>query len=134
MATIIDGKAIAEKIKGEIARQVEQMLKRGMRAPHLAAILVGVLLVLPSITATNRSFAIIPSSHSCMFLLPTIAFSIISIILETVSFMEICAGIQLFYQVRTTDSCQLMLNIAPLLRLIPEEKLPLCKLFTLCFG
>ena len=37
MATIIDGKAIAEKIKGEIARQVEQMLKRGMRAPHLAA-------------------------------------------------------------------------------------------------
>lgn len=41
MATIIDGKAIAEKIKGEIARQVEQMLKRGMRAPHLAAILVG---------------------------------------------------------------------------------------------
>lgn len=41
MATIIDGKAIAEKIKEEIARQVEQMLKRGMRAPHLAAILVG---------------------------------------------------------------------------------------------
>ncbi len=41
MANVIDGKAIAEKIKGEIAEEVARMVKEGMRAPHLAAILVG---------------------------------------------------------------------------------------------
>ena len=41
MAKIIDGKAIAGKIKEEIALQVRQMVAQGMRAPHLAAILVG---------------------------------------------------------------------------------------------
>ncbi len=38
---LIDGKATATEIKKEIARQVEQMKERGLRAPHLAAILVG---------------------------------------------------------------------------------------------
>ncbi len=41
MANIIDGKAIAEKIKGEIAEEVARMVEEGMRPPHLAAILVG---------------------------------------------------------------------------------------------
>lgn len=41
MTKIIDGKAIAGKIMGEIALQVRQMVAQGMRAPHLAAILVG---------------------------------------------------------------------------------------------
>ena len=41
MANVIDGKAIAEKIKAEIAEEVARMVKEGMRAPHLAAILVG---------------------------------------------------------------------------------------------
>lgn len=38
---IIDGKATAAAIKGEIAAEVEQMVTRGERRPHLAAILVG---------------------------------------------------------------------------------------------
>lgn len=39
--TIIDGKAIASAIKGEIKAEVEQLLAQGKSAPHLAAILVG---------------------------------------------------------------------------------------------
>lgn len=38
---IIDGKEISNKIKKEIATEVENMLDKGIRAPHLAAILVG---------------------------------------------------------------------------------------------
>lgn len=38
---IIDGKKIADTIKGEIAAEVEKMKAEGLRAPHLAAILVG---------------------------------------------------------------------------------------------
>ena len=38
---LIDGKATAALIKAEIAEKVEQMVARGERRPHLAAILVG---------------------------------------------------------------------------------------------
>ncbi len=38
---LIDGKKVAEEIKQEIAAEVEQMLKNGAKAPHLAAVLVG---------------------------------------------------------------------------------------------
>lgn len=38
---IIDGKAIAEQIKQEIAAEVAQRIARGEKRPHLAAILVG---------------------------------------------------------------------------------------------
>ncbi|MFI3240636.1 MAG: bifunctional methylenetetrahydrofolate dehydrogenase/methenyltetrahydrofolate cyclohydrolase FolD [Bacteroidales bacterium] len=38
---LIDGKKIADTIKGEIAETVKQMVSDGKRAPHLAAILVG---------------------------------------------------------------------------------------------
>ncbi len=40
-ARIIDGKAIAEKIRGEIAVQVAEFKKQTSCVPHLAAILVG---------------------------------------------------------------------------------------------
>ena len=39
--TLIDGKATAAQIKKEIAEEVEQMVQRGQRRPHLAAVLVG---------------------------------------------------------------------------------------------
>ena len=39
--TLIDGKATAAAIKQEIAREVEEMVVRGARRPHLAAVLVG---------------------------------------------------------------------------------------------
>ena len=39
--TLIDGKATATQIKKEIKEEVEQMVARGERRPHLAAILVG---------------------------------------------------------------------------------------------
>ena len=39
--TIIDGKAIAEQIKQEIAAEVAARIARGEKQPHLAAILVG---------------------------------------------------------------------------------------------
>lgn len=39
--TLIDGKAVASAIKAEIRQQVEDILVRGGRRPHLAAILVG---------------------------------------------------------------------------------------------
>ncbi|GAB1359980.1 bifunctional methylenetetrahydrofolate dehydrogenase/methenyltetrahydrofolate cyclohydrolase FolD [Porphyromonadaceae bacterium] len=38
---LIDGKAITEQIKQEIAQEVEQIKKQGGKTPHLAAILVG---------------------------------------------------------------------------------------------
>jgi methylenetetrahydrofolate dehydrogenase (NADP+) / methenyltetrahydrofolate cyclohydrolase len=38
---IIDGKATAKAIKEEIAKEVEAMVKRGVKPPHLAAVLVG---------------------------------------------------------------------------------------------
>ena len=41
MATIIDGKKIASLIKEEIKNQVEEIISKGGRAPHLAAVLVG---------------------------------------------------------------------------------------------
>ncbi len=39
--TLIDGKAVAEKIKQEIAAKVEEIVACGGKRPHLAAILVG---------------------------------------------------------------------------------------------
>ena len=39
--TVIDGKATAAKIKAEIAEEVKALREKGLRAPHLAAILVG---------------------------------------------------------------------------------------------
>ncbi len=39
--TLIDGKAVADKIKNEIAAKVAGIVAAGGRAPHLAAILVG---------------------------------------------------------------------------------------------
>src|SRR5918993_1660441 len=39
-ATIIDGKALAERVKEEVRRNVESLAGRGLR-PHLTAVLVG---------------------------------------------------------------------------------------------
>ncbi len=38
---LIDGKKIAADVKAEIAREVEEMKARGLKTPHLAAVLVG---------------------------------------------------------------------------------------------
>src|SRR6056297_2287084 len=38
---IIDGKATAKAIKEEIAKEVGAMVNRGVKPPHLAAVLVG---------------------------------------------------------------------------------------------
>lgn len=38
---LIDGKATATAIKAEIAQEVDEMVKKGQRRPHLAAVLVG---------------------------------------------------------------------------------------------
>ena len=38
---IIDGKIIAEQIKKEIAAEVADMIDHGIKAPHLAAVIVG---------------------------------------------------------------------------------------------
>ena len=46
---LIDGKAVAEQVKQEIAAQVAAMVERGEKRPHLAAILVTKL---PSSTMT----------------------------------------------------------------------------------
>ncbi len=40
-ATIIDGKAIAEQIQGEVAARIEARTAAGLRAPGLAVILIG---------------------------------------------------------------------------------------------
>ena len=39
--TLIDGKATATAVKAEIAQEVEQVVARGEKRPHLAAVLVG---------------------------------------------------------------------------------------------
>ena len=39
--TILDGKALAEEIKGEIKNEVDKIVQSGQRAPHLVAVLVG---------------------------------------------------------------------------------------------
>ncbi len=39
--TLLDGKLLSENIKAELAAEVAQMLQRGARPPHLAAVLVG---------------------------------------------------------------------------------------------
>ena len=39
--TLIDGKAISEQVKQEIAAEVADIVARGGKRPHLAAILVG---------------------------------------------------------------------------------------------
>lgn len=41
MYKLIDGKAIADQIKSEIAEEVKQMLSDGKKRPHLAVIIVG---------------------------------------------------------------------------------------------
>jgi len=41
MYQIIDGKAISEQVKSEIAQEVKLMVEAGKRAPHLAVIIVG---------------------------------------------------------------------------------------------
>ncbi len=41
MSQIIDGRKIAEEIKLEIAAEVDQLKRLGLKVPHLAAILVG---------------------------------------------------------------------------------------------
>jgi methylenetetrahydrofolate dehydrogenase (NADP+)/methenyltetrahydrofolate cyclohydrolase len=41
MTTILDGKALALKLRGKIKEEVEALRKAGHRAPYLAAILVG---------------------------------------------------------------------------------------------
>ncbi len=41
MYTIIDGKAISEQVKTEIAEEVKAIVATGKRAPHLAVIIVG---------------------------------------------------------------------------------------------
>lgn len=38
---LIEGKAVAEKIKTEIAEEVKKIVEKGRKSPHLAAILVG---------------------------------------------------------------------------------------------
>ena len=39
--TLIDGKAVSEQVKKEIAEEVEKMVAAGGKRPHLAAVLVG---------------------------------------------------------------------------------------------
>lgn len=39
--TLIDGKAVSEQVKKEIAEEVEKMVAAGGKCPHLAAVLVG---------------------------------------------------------------------------------------------
>jgi 5,10-methylene-tetrahydrofolate dehydrogenase/Methenyl tetrahydrofolate cyclohydrolase len=41
MSIILDGKSISDKVKNEISLKVNEILKKGGRRPHLAAILVG---------------------------------------------------------------------------------------------
>ena len=38
---LLDGKALSEKIKQEIKQSVDELLEKGQRPPHLAAVLVG---------------------------------------------------------------------------------------------
>lgn len=41
MVQLLDGKALALQIKDEIANEVRQLTAKGMRAPHLVAVIVG---------------------------------------------------------------------------------------------
>ncbi|MBP6260458.1 MAG: bifunctional 5,10-methylene-tetrahydrofolate dehydrogenase/5,10-methylene-tetrahydrofolate cyclohydrolase, partial [Paludibacter sp.] len=41
MYKLIDGKAISEQVKLEIAEEVKAIVASGRRAPHLAVIIVG---------------------------------------------------------------------------------------------
>lgn len=41
MTTILDGKGLAQKLRGKIREEVARLTSEGRRAPHLAAILVG---------------------------------------------------------------------------------------------
>jgi methylenetetrahydrofolate dehydrogenase (NADP+)/methenyltetrahydrofolate cyclohydrolase len=41
MTTVLNGKELAKKLRGEIKTEVETYISNGLRAPHLAAILVG---------------------------------------------------------------------------------------------
>ena len=41
MFQLLDGKALALQIKDEIANEVRQLTAQGLRAPHLAAVIVG---------------------------------------------------------------------------------------------
>jgi len=41
MYTLIDGKAISEQIKSEIAEEVKNMINAGAKRPHLAVIIIG---------------------------------------------------------------------------------------------
>ncbi len=41
MTTILDGKATAQQIRNEIRESVQEIVKRGGKIPHLAAVLVG---------------------------------------------------------------------------------------------
>ena len=43
--TLIDGKAISEQVKQEIAAEVAEMVAKGGKRPHLAAILVATMVV-----------------------------------------------------------------------------------------
>ena len=38
---LIDGKQVSEEIKNEIAESVKQLIAKGIKKPHLAAVLVG---------------------------------------------------------------------------------------------
>ena len=42
---LIDGKAISEQVKQEIAAEVAEIVAQGGKRPHLAAILVGLSIV-----------------------------------------------------------------------------------------
>ena len=41
--TLIDGKAISEKVKQEIETEVAEIVARGGKRPHLAAILLSLI-------------------------------------------------------------------------------------------
>lgn len=41
MAKLINGKAVAEEIRGELREEITEWIRNGNRAPHLTAVLVG---------------------------------------------------------------------------------------------
>ena len=53
--TLIDGKAISEQVKQEIATEVAEIVARGGKRPHLAAILVFCLLAESAWLAVRRN-------------------------------------------------------------------------------
>ena len=38
---LLDGKLISEEIKNQLKKEIAEMVDRGERAPHIAAVLVG---------------------------------------------------------------------------------------------